>query len=35
MAATEFVPGQARTEAITAHVLWMTVGLSCEGTRWR
>jgi len=31
MAATEFVPGQAKTEAITAHVLWITVGLSCEG----
>ena len=28
MAATEFVPNQAKTEAITAHVLWMTVGLS-------
>src|SRR3954469_8287878 len=31
MAATEFVPNQAKTEAITAHVLWITVGLSCEG----
>jgi hydrogenase small subunit len=31
MSAIEFSPGQARTEAITAHVLWMTVGLSCEG----
>lgn len=31
MSAVEFVPNQARTEAITAHVLWMTVGLSCEG----
>ncbi len=31
MAATEFVPNQAATEAITAHVLWMTIGLSCEG----
>ena len=31
MAATEFVPNQAETEAITAHVLWMTIGLSCEG----
>ena len=29
--ATEFVPNQAATEAVTAHVLWMTVGLSCEG----
>ena len=31
MAQLEFVPNQAKTEAITAHVLWMTVGLSCEG----
>ena len=31
MAATEFVPNQSQTEAVTAHVLWMTVGLSCEG----
>ena len=31
MATTEFVPNQAQTEAITATVLWMTVGLSCEG----
>ena len=31
MAAVEFVPNQAETEAITAHVLWITVGLSCEG----
>ena len=29
--ATEFVPNQAATEAVTAHVLWMTIGLSCEG----
>jgi hydrogenase small subunit len=29
--ATEFVPNQAATEAVTAHVLWVTVGLSCEG----
>jgi hydrogenase small subunit len=28
---TEFVPNQAATEAVTAHVLWMTIGLSCEG----
>jgi hydrogenase small subunit len=28
---TEFVPNQAATEAVTAHVLWVTVGLSCEG----
>ena len=27
----EFVPGQQKTEQITAHVLWMTTGLSCEG----
>src|SRR5271154_1378366 len=31
MAATEFVPDQAKTEAITAHVIWITTGLSCEG----
>ena len=31
MAAMEVVPNQAQTEAITAHVLWITVGLSCEG----
>src|SRR6476660_8186585 len=31
MAATVFVPNQAETEAITAHGLWMTTGLSCEG----
>ncbi len=31
MASVEFSPNQAKTEAITAHVLWMTVGLSCEG----
>jgi hydrogenase small subunit len=31
MAATEFVPGQATTEAVTAHVIWMTTGLSCDG----
>src|SRR5688572_32209862 len=31
MAATEFVPNQAKTEAITAHVIWLTTGLSCEG----
>jgi hypothetical protein len=31
MAATEYAPNQSQTEAITAHVLWMTVGLSCEG----
>ena len=31
MATVEFAPNQAQTEAITAHVLWITVGLSCEG----
>ena len=31
MAAIEFVPNQAKTEAITAHVIWLTTGLSCEG----
>jgi hydrogenase small subunit len=31
MATVEFAPNQAQTEAITAHVLWVTVGLSCEG----
>ena len=29
--AMEFVPGQHTTEGVTAHVLWMTTGLSCEG----
>ena len=29
--ATEFVPDQAKTEAIKAHVIWMTTGLSCDG----
>src|SRR5260221_12787785 len=29
--AVEFVPKQHETEKITAHVLWMTTGLSCEG----
>ena len=28
MAATEFVPKQNETEAVTAHVIWMTTGLS-------
>ena len=31
MATVEFVPNQAETEAITAHVLWMTIGLSLRG----
>ena len=29
--AVEFAPKQHETEKITAHVLWMTTGLSCEG----
>ena len=29
--AIEFAPRQHETEQITAHVLWMTTGLSCEG----
>jgi hydrogenase small subunit len=29
--ATEFVPKQQETEAVTAHVIWMTTGLSCDG----
>ena len=28
---TEFIPNQAATEAVTAHVLWITAGQSCEG----
>ncbi len=31
MPATEFVPDQAKTEAVEAHVIWMTTGLSCDG----
>ena len=27
----EFVPNQAATEAVEAHVIWMTTGLSCDG----
>ena len=27
----EFVPDQAKTEAVEAHVIWMTTGLSCDG----
>ena len=27
----EFAPNQHATENVTAHVLWMTIGLSCEG----
>ena len=29
--ATEFVPDQKETEAVEAHVMWMTTGLSCDG----
>ena len=29
--ATEFVPDQAKTEAVEAHVIWMTTGLGCDG----
>ena len=28
---TEVVPDQAKTEAVEAHVIWMTTGLSCDG----
>ena len=31
MGTVEFVPGQHETEAITAHVIWMTSGLGCDG----
>src|SRR5579864_8511004 len=31
MATVEFSPRQHETEQVTAHVLWMTTGLSCEG----
>ena len=31
MATTEFVPNQHATEAVTAHVIWMTSGLGCDG----
>ena len=27
----EVVPDQAKTEAVEAHVIWMTTGLSCDG----
>ncbi|HEY7266384.1 MAG TPA: hydrogenase expression protein HypE, partial [Solirubrobacterales bacterium] len=29
--AVEFVPDQAKTEAVEAHVIWMTTGLGCDG----
>ena len=31
MSSIEFAPKQKATEQVTAHVLWMTTGLSCEG----
>jgi hydrogenase small subunit len=31
MASVEFVPRQKETEQVTAHVIWMTTGLSCDG----
>jgi hydrogenase small subunit len=31
MATVEFVPNQSETEGVTAHVIWMTTGLSCDG----
>jgi hydrogenase small subunit len=31
MASIEFAPRQHETEGITAHVIWMTSGLSCDG----
>jgi len=31
MGTVEFTPGQHEKEAITAHVIWMTTGLSCDG----
>ncbi len=31
MATVDFVPRQRETEQITAHVIWMTSGLSCDG----
>ena len=31
MATQEFVSNQHETEKITAHVIWMTTGLSCDG----
>jgi hydrogenase small subunit len=29
--ATEFVPDQKETEAVEAHIIWMTTGLGCDG----
>ena len=31
MASVEFVPDEAKTDGVTAHVIWMTTGLSCDG----
>jgi hydrogenase small subunit len=31
MSATEFIPNQNATEAVTAHVIWMTSGQGCDG----
>ena len=31
----EFVPNQHATEAVTAHVIWMTTGLGATATPWR
>ena len=31
MGTVEFTPGQHEKEGITAHVIWMTTGLSCDG----
>ena len=31
MSTVEFTPRQRETEAVTAHVLWMTTGLGCDG----
>jgi len=31
MAEVEFAPGQHTTEAMTAHIIWMTTGLGCDG----
>jgi Ni,Fe-hydrogenase I small subunit len=31
VAATEFTPKQNESGAVTAHVIWMTTGLGCDG----
>ncbi|MGH2749556.1 MAG: hydrogenase expression protein HypE [Actinomycetota bacterium] len=31
LADIEFAPNQKETEAVTAHVIWMTTGLGCDG----